>query len=89
MTCERRRAGCPPPPHLGAEQHVGGVVALGEVVEGPSLLGVGQGVGASVVLDGDVTLLDVDVGGAVLTLGVEARVVCWCVKARLIIYLFF
>ena len=48
-------------------------MALGEVVEGPSLFGVRQGVGASVVLDGDVTLLDVDVGGAVLARGVATR----------------
>mmetsp|Transcript_4627 Transcript_4627/g.19072 ORF Transcript_4627/g.19072 Transcript_4627/m.19072 type:complete len:343 (-) Transcript_4627:35-1063(-) len=58
-------------PGLGAHEHVGGVVALGEVVEGVALLGVREGVGAAVVFDGDVTLLDVDVGGTVLAHGAE------------------
>ena len=43
-----------------------GVVHLGEVVEAAPLLGVGQRVGAPVVRDGDVALLDVDVGRSVL-----------------------
>lgn len=39
---------------------------LGEVVERGTLLGVGERVGAAVVVDRDVALLDVDVGRAVL-----------------------
>mmetsp|Transcript_12276 Transcript_12276/g.26479 ORF Transcript_12276/g.26479 Transcript_12276/m.26479 type:complete len:333 (-) Transcript_12276:430-1428(-) len=58
-------------PGLGGKVDVVGVVDLGQVVEAASLLGVGQGVGASVVCDGDEALLDVDVGGAVLAHGAE------------------
>jgi len=48
------------------EEHVGAVVNLGEVVPAAPLLGVGQRVGAALVGDGEVALLDVDVGSAVL-----------------------
>ena len=58
-------------PRLGAHEHVSGVVTLGEVVEGVALLGVREGVGAAVVLDCDVSLLDVDVRGAVFAHGAE------------------
>ena len=58
-------------PRLGAEQHVGRVVALGQVVEGATLLRVREGIGATVVGDGDVTLFDVDIRGTVLTHGAE------------------
>lgn len=44
---------------------------LGQVIPGGGLLGVGQGVSAAVVCDGDVPFFDVDVGGAVLTHGAE------------------
>jgi hypothetical protein len=44
---------------------------LGEVVHGSRLLGIGQGILAAVVLDGDVSLLDVNVGSAVLTHGAQ------------------
>ena len=52
-------------PRLGAEQHVRGVVALGQVIERTTLLRVRQRVGAAVVGDGDVTFFDVDIRGAV------------------------
>mmetsp|Transcript_38901 Transcript_38901/g.110107 ORF Transcript_38901/g.110107 Transcript_38901/m.110107 type:complete len:231 (+) Transcript_38901:767-1459(+) len=58
-------------PGLGGKEDVGRVVDLGEMVEGVALLGVGQGVGAAVVGDGEVALLDVNVGGAVLPHGAE------------------
>ena len=43
------------------------VVHLGQVVEGARPLRVGQDVGASLVVDLDAPLFDVDVGGSVLT----------------------
>ncbi len=51
--------------------HVVAVVDLGQVVEGPGLLGVGQDVGPALVGDLDEALFDVDVGGAVLPHGAE------------------
>ena len=54
------------PPDPTGEEDVGAVVNLGEVVEAPRHLGKGQPVSATVVLDVEVALLDVDVGGAVL-----------------------
>lgn len=51
---------------------------LGQVIEGAGLLGVGQGVGAAVVGDGDVALLNVNVGGAILAHGAQLdQVAVW------------
>lgn len=47
------------------------VMNLGEVVEAVGLLGVWQRVGASIMVDGDPALLDVDVGGAILAHGTQ------------------
>ena len=51
--------------------NVVGVVHLAEVVERARLLGVGEGIFATIVLNGDVALFDVNVGGAVLAHGAQ------------------
>ncbi len=61
----------PQAPDATGEVHVVAVVHLGQVVEGPGLLGIGQHVGAALVGDLDEALFDVDVGGAVLPHGPE------------------
>jgi len=58
-------------PHFASELHVVRVVHLRQMIEGAGLLGVREGVGAAVVLDGDVAFFDVDVGGAVLAHGAK------------------
>ena len=63
--------GDPEPPDATGEVQVVAVVHLGQVVEGPGLLGIGQDVGPALVGDLDVALFDVDVGGAVLPHGPE------------------
>ena len=63
--------GDPQPPDATGEVQVVAVVHLGQVVEGPGLLGIGQHVGAALVGDLDEALFDVDVGGAVLPHGAE------------------
>src|SRR5207247_9132078 len=52
-------------PDFAGEHDVVAVVNLGRVVVGRRLLGEGNGVPATVMFDGNVTFLDVDVGGAV------------------------
>src|SRR5487761_1815889 len=58
-------------PDPAGEIEVVAVVDLGEVVDGPRLLGVEHAVVAAVVLDVDEPLLDVDVGGPVLAHGAQ------------------
>ncbi len=63
--------GGPQSPDPTGELDVVAVVDLGQVVEGPRLLRVGQGVGPALVGDLDETLFDIDVGCSVLTHGAE------------------
>src|ERR1700733_1303867 len=56
-------------PNLAGEHDVVTVMDLGEVIEGARLLGKRERVLTAVVLDGEETLLDIDVWGAVLSHG--------------------
>ena len=58
-------------PDAAGKLDVMAVVYFAQVVEGARLFGVGQAVFAPIVLDGDVTLFNVDVGSAVLTHGAK------------------
>jgi hypothetical protein len=58
-------------PDLAGEHHVVAVVDLGEVIKRPRLLGIREHVFAAVVLDGDVSLFDIDIGRAVFAHGAE------------------
>lgn len=54
------------------------VVNLAEVIEAVALLGVWQSIAASIVVDCDEALLNVDVGGAVLTHSTKLHKVAVC-----------
>jgi len=58
-------------PNPAGEHDVVAIVDLAEVVERAGLLGKRQGVGATVVGDGDIALFDVDIGRAILAHGAE------------------
>lgn len=61
----------PNPPRLACEGDVVGVMHLAQMVEGASLLGIGQSIGPSIVSDCDEPLLNVYVWSAVLPHGSE------------------
>ena len=63
--------GGPQTPNPTGKVDVVGVVDFREVIETAGLLGIGQGIFATVVLDRDVALFDVDVGRAIFAHGAQ------------------